>query len=68
MHNRGTCGLDKKKLADKKIRKKTPYLKKKILKNEIESSGCSIEERVGQIKKLADKNIRNVKTKGCIFA
>jgi hypothetical protein len=67
MHNRGTCGLDKKNLRIKKLGKNT-LPEEKDFKNEIESSGCSIEERVGQIKKLADKNIRNVKTKGCIFA
>jgi hypothetical protein len=64
MHNRGTCGLDKKNLRIKKIRnKKHLSWRKRFWKNKIESSGCSTEERAGQIKKLADKNIRNGRLK-----
>jgi hypothetical protein len=58
MHNRGTCGLDKKNLRIKKIRnKKHLSWRKKIWKNKIESSGCSIEERAGQIKNLRTKTL-----------
>jgi len=38
------------------------------LENKIKPSRCKTKECAGQIKKLAHKNIRNVRTKECIFA
>ena len=50
------CGLDKKKLADKKSGTKNTG-RNRFWKNKIEASGCTTEERAGQIKKLADKTL-----------